>query len=768
MYCKKCGTEQKEWQKFCPKCGTPNPFVEKEDIQIVSSESNNSSLFPKVFAVIISLVSIIGIGYWYWKKPSIEEVVEIFNYKKYQADSNVDGIPFKSSENGRWGMLRPNGTILFEEEFKDEPTIAHEGRFFVKNGNGLWEIFTADATPLKVGDEYVSLGNFYNGVAPAVRKNEKISLIDRQGFIFAVLDKSGSKPITKISNFHYGYALFKAGDATGIVNTNGEIMLEAKKYCKIYHVAPKRFLALDIHYKDDIEENNYIYDIIDAAGNPYGTLRMAKYNEIYAFGDGYIGFVQTSDGERLYGVMDLNGEIIVKPTNRIKGLYGYRDGMFIFSNGEYYGVRTIKNKELIRAKYDAIQWAASEAIWGTSVIGGRREVSLVDLDGKTITKETYIDALPFYDGEHAFVKISDSSWGMINSIGEEVKQVPDIYAIEQNTADIEIISDYVDVDAIISSINMTPNGFGGFYINMRAIDLVKAYNENCKYGDQIELIPSLTHVDKLSYDKEILNGIYMNVNLYYQDFITEQNNGYYDENNDEWVKRPDTWTKEAPKYIKMTITGKKLAGKTNIIYKKLAAKARTYGRVYKENDHACIILRKDGRGIVLVDTGDEVWGMVTSVEDLIYENVERYSENKTTTSQDAIPQSFYNKHEEDLDNDILIDNEPSNYYGNKVYDVVEEMPQFPGGPSALFDYLSRNVKYPVAAEENGVQGRVITTFVVERDGSIVDVKVVKSVDPSLDNEARRVVRSMPRWIPGKQNGSPVRVQYTVPVTFRLQ
>lgn len=104
----------------------------------------------------------------------------------------------------------------------------------------------------------------------------------------------------------------------------------------------------------------------------------------------------------------------------------------------------------------------------------------------------------------------------------------------------------------------------------------------------------------------------------------------------------------------------------------------------------------------------------------------------------------------------------------KVFDVVEQMPQFPGGQQALFEYLSKNIKYPVIAEENGVQGRVIVTFVVERDGSITDVKVVKSVDPLLDKEAQRVVKAMPHWIPGKQNGSAVRVKYTVPVTFRLQ
>ena len=104
----------------------------------------------------------------------------------------------------------------------------------------------------------------------------------------------------------------------------------------------------------------------------------------------------------------------------------------------------------------------------------------------------------------------------------------------------------------------------------------------------------------------------------------------------------------------------------------------------------------------------------------------------------------------------------------KVFDVVEQMPSFPGGQSALMQYLSSNIKYPVIAAENGVQGRVIVQFVVEKDGSITDVRVAKSVDPSLDKEAARVVKSMPNWIPGKQNGSAVRVKYTVPVTFKLQ
>jgi len=112
--------------------------------------------------------------------------------------------------------------------------------------------------------------------------------------------------------------------------------------------------------------------------------------------------------------------------------------------------------------------------------------------------------------------------------------------------------------------------------------------------------------------------------------------------------------------------------------------------------------------------------------------------------------------------------EPKPVEETKVFEVVEQMPSFPGGDAALMAYLRDNMKYPVVAAENGVQGRVVVSFVVERDGSITDVKVARSVDPSLDREAVRGVKGMPHWIPGKQNGSAVRVKYNVPVSFKLQ
>ncbi|MBP1663167.1 MAG: transport protein TonB [Bacteroidetes bacterium] len=112
---------------------------------------------------------------------------------------------------------------------------------------------------------------------------------------------------------------------------------------------------------------------------------------------------------------------------------------------------------------------------------------------------------------------------------------------------------------------------------------------------------------------------------------------------------------------------------------------------------------------------------------------------------------------------IVAEEEPE-----KVFEVVEQPPSFPGGDAALMEYLNKNISYPPIAQENSIQGKVTCSFVVGKDGSIQDVRVERSVDASLDKEAVRVIKSMPKWIPGRQGGNAVKVKYYLPVSFRLQ
>lgn len=118
----------------------------------------------------------------------------------------------------------------------------------------------------------------------------------------------------------------------------------------------------------------------------------------------------------------------------------------------------------------------------------------------------------------------------------------------------------------------------------------------------------------------------------------------------------------------------------------------------------------------------------------------------------------------DKDNDDIDDPEPVTEI---VDETVDQMASYPGGTPALMDFLNENTKYPEQAEREGIEGRVVAGFIVERDGSVSNIEILKSVHPLLDAEVVRVMSLMPNWIPGRQNGQPVRVKYSLPITFRL-
>lgn len=155
---------------------------------------------------------------------------------------------------------------------------------------------------------------------------------------------------------------------------------------------------------------------------------------------------------------------------------------------------------------------------------------------------------------------------------------------------------------------------------------------------------------------------------------------------------------------------------------------------------------KDGRFKLTVKRGDEV-----QVAYVGYES-------------QSLPIRNYNEIGLHLEFDLVKDNVNE---AHKIYDVVEKMPEFPGGKEALKYYVASSIKYPAEAEKAGIQGRVHTAFIVEKDGCVTGARAMTSVDPQLDAEAIRIIRNMPKWTPGMQDGKPVRVKYLVPVTFRL-
>lgn len=158
----------------------------------------------------------------------------------------------------------------------------------------------------------------------------------------------------------------------------------------------------------------------------------------------------------------------------------------------------------------------------------------------------------------------------------------------------------------------------------------------------------------------------------------------------------------------------------------------------------------DNENIVEEEDDDVIYQYIPSPPPPVEEEIFVEEESSTISSEEK----YFIEEKREVDDNV-------------IHETVEEMPVFPGGQKALLQYIANNVKYPAIAQQNGVEGRVVVRFIVEKDGSIGDVEVLRGVDPSLDAEAVRVVKSLPRFVPAKQNGYLVRVWYTLPVSFKL-
>lgn len=157
----------------------------------------------------------------------------------------------------------------------------------------------------------------------------------------------------------------------------------------------------------------------------------------------------------------------------------------------------------------------------------------------------------------------------------------------------------------------------------------------------------------------------------------------------------------------------------------------------------------------------------------VVEEIKSQDELKDTDT--AVGTTDFDKGTDDLNvvrehkNEVIVEEKkPEPVDDNKVFDVVEQKPQFPGGEAALLKYVAEHIRYPAMAQENNIQGRVVVQFVVTKTGTVGEVKVVRGKDPDLDKEAVRVVKSLPKFVPGKMNGHAVNVWYTLPIQFKLQ
>jgi len=218
---------------------------------------------------------------------------------------SVEYVPYQETDDGRWSMISPSGEVLFSEEFKNAPTVAKEGRFMVRNDAGLWEIYTTEAKPKKIGSEYAYASCFEDGKALVSERNDYVKIIDLNGKELKKLDKIGNKIVDAVSSFSEGYAVYQTGDFYGAIDDDGKEVIKPD-YLVLYPCSDGKFIGVNKKYENEFNKKNgkkkLTYDVLDTSGKKLFEINSEKYsNTGTRFIDGLLTVAVEKDGKRVLG-----------------------------------------------------------------------------------------------------------------------------------------------------------------------------------------------------------------------------------------------------------------------------------------------------------------------------------------------------------------------------------------------------------------------------------------------------------------------------------
>jgi len=397
--------------------------VEAPQADALQPEKKKRSKLLRVLVGVVA-VSLIGAGIYFGK-----DLLDGGGSATPDGSLDVQYLPFQAEADGDWGLISPDGEVLFADEFKEQPTIATNDRFFVKNSDGLWEMYTATEKPQKVGDEYVSICTFARGcdVTPAVRKDKGVEFIDKDGNVKFKFDEVNGKKVESCSSFNAeGQAVFSIdyGELNGVVNTKGNIVIKPK-YGLIQSYGGY-FYAIEQPLSEIGKD--YTWKLLDQNGKEICSYKSSKYFSPIppAVPNTYRGTfmvdnkiaVRSLDDET--GIIDKDGNVVLKPSKKFFNIDAFDGTTMIYANSDTLcGARTIDGEDIVRAKYKQLlpmkdfsgYFAKKEKDEGWILLNEK---------GERIGTEEY-DSIIAAPWSKIFVQMSKNDWGLIDKKGNEIK-----------------------------------------------------------------------------------------------------------------------------------------------------------------------------------------------------------------------------------------------------------------------------------------------------------------------------------------------------------
>ena len=529
---------------------------------------------------------------------------------------SVQFIPFQESDNSLWGMISPSGEVLFNEEFKEKPTVVRDDRFMVRNADGLWEIYTAEEKPKKIGTEYAFASMFNDGKALVAEKGKCVSMIDTNGKTIKLLDKIDGKTVDAVERFSEGYAIYKCDNLVGVIDDKGNKVINPD-YLKMYTCSDGKFIALHKKYEKEAKKDsttNLKFDVLNTSGKVLFSISMNKYKDFgTGFQNGYLDVYLEAKNEKCGGIINDKGEVVIKPTTKIKKVGQIRNEYFTYNNGDGWGVMNLKGETVIRAKYDILYFASDDIMVAmTKKDGGSQEYKYINMKDETIGSDTYDDAYPFYmlDGSHA------------------------------------------------TAMNISENGVDSLTFKSTPLQVVKYYatTDACWRGDKEHSSTDpywYTLDDDLTYWKTIM-GVMPDIVVNFNGDIAKRNYrnkrvidytyGDWYWYHDEKIPTGISFTNAGIRSFKVKFSNSgKLRLKLREVFNELVSRFKNMGKVEKENNGAAVVTLKNGKRALVAMEKDNVfalWGDIKQVKDI---NIDEYKDVKEESKRIKDYDFFENK-----------------------------------------------------------------------------------------------------------------------------
>lgn len=557
----------------------------------------------------------------------------IFTACSKTSNECVEYIPFQESENELWGMIAPNGEVLFSEEFEETPTVARNGRFFIQTNNGTWEMYTAEKKPQPIGKEYAHISGFHNGVAIVAEKGKPVSIIDTEGNTIKVLDSIAGKKVYGVRPFKNNYAVFLTTDSLmGAVNRNGNCIIKPE-YILLCDCSDGKFIGIHSKYKNK-NENEFIFSVVNTTGETILELSRDKYKHIGInhFSHGMLAVCVKKDDQEMWGIINNMGEYVVEPASKFKEIGTISEKSFTYSNGTGWGLMGLDGKTMIRPKYKGLFHDQENLLLAAIKKDSTYECAYIDNKDNPIEKKKYKWASLFsrLDGIHSIVNIDDY-FSIINKNGEEIEGLPNIANIGFSEGEEDLIeSDFLDLDNFISELGISPDGLMGLTFKSTPQDVFKllvegdfiAYINDKPMDGPLDNPKWYINKDYIEFRRRVIGNIGISTHINFTGNLSKKIyrtkrelnydywGGYY-YYSDNKIPTGYTWCDVSLTSFTLYIYNHGLMrNKLNELFSRLSDKFKTFGTVIEEYEYF-ISLKLNNTSAIIAQRKDHViifWG----------------------------------------------------------------------------------------------------------------------------------------------------------------